>query len=158
MDPLALKPGRLVAVPGPVVLVVMDGVGLGPLDEGNAVHRAHTPVLDALWAKAGCFPLRAHGTAVGLPSDDDMGNSEVGHNALGSGQVGVGGGEGVLCIRLPNQTCRRRDLGQLSAGPCRPMRSSLSASLSSLLPLPFAVCPNWSCWCGAPHAACHLCR
>ncbi len=31
--------------------------------------------------------LRAHGRAVGMPSDDDMGNSEVGHNALGSGQV-----------------------------------------------------------------------
>lgn len=34
-----------------------------------------------------CRKVQAHGTAVGLPTDDDMGNSEVGHNALGSGQV-----------------------------------------------------------------------
>lgn len=31
--------------------------------------------------------IKAHGTAVGLPTDDDMGNSEVGHNALGAGQI-----------------------------------------------------------------------
>jgi 2,3-bisphosphoglycerate-independent phosphoglycerate mutase len=31
--------------------------------------------------------VKAHGTAVGLPSDDDMGNSEVGHNALGAGRI-----------------------------------------------------------------------
>ena len=43
--------------------------------------------LDMLWAKYPHVKLKAHGTAVGLPSDDDMGNSEVGHNALGAGQV-----------------------------------------------------------------------
>ncbi|MBI2378030.1 MAG: hypothetical protein HYV07_28775 [Deltaproteobacteria bacterium] len=73
--------------PGPLVLVVMDGVGLGRADEGNAVHLARTPVLDNLLATHPQLSLRAHGTAVGLPSDDDMGNSEVGHNALGSGRI-----------------------------------------------------------------------
>ena len=71
----------------PVVTIVMDGVGLAPAGESNAVYLARTPNLDRLMAKYPMIPLRAHGTAVGLPSDDDMGNSEVGHNALGSGQV-----------------------------------------------------------------------
>ncbi|MCB9638794.1 MAG: 2,3-bisphosphoglycerate-independent phosphoglycerate mutase [Myxococcales bacterium] len=71
---------------GPVVLVVMDGVAVGPQDEGNAVMLARTPTLDRL-SKGLWTTLRAHGTAVGMPSDDDMGNSEVGHNALGAGRV-----------------------------------------------------------------------
>ncbi len=71
----------------PVVTIVMDGVGLAPAGESNAVYLARTPNLDRLMANYPMIPLRAHGTAVGLPSDDDMGNSEVGHNALGSGQV-----------------------------------------------------------------------
>lgn len=74
-------------VSGPVLTVIMDGVGLAPEGEGNAVRRAYTPTLDMLMAKYPMVRLKAHGTAVGLPSDDDMGNSEVGHNALGSGQV-----------------------------------------------------------------------
>ncbi|MBQ3066110.1 MAG: 2,3-bisphosphoglycerate-independent phosphoglycerate mutase [Clostridia bacterium] len=74
-------------VEGPVLTIVMDGVGLAPSNEGNAVYRAYTPTLDMLMEKYPMLRLRAHGTAVGLPSDDDMGNSEVGHNALGSGQV-----------------------------------------------------------------------
>jgi 2,3-bisphosphoglycerate-independent phosphoglycerate mutase len=72
---------------GPVALVVLDGVGLGPLDEGNAWHLARTPVLDALMLGPVVGQLRAHGTAVGLPSDEDLGNSEVGHNALGAGRI-----------------------------------------------------------------------
>ena len=71
----------------PVVTIVMDGVGLAPAGESNAVYLARTPNLDRLMQNYPMIPLRAHGTAVGLPSDDDMGNSEVGHNALGSGQV-----------------------------------------------------------------------
>ena len=74
-------------VPGPVVTIVMDGVGLAPQTEANAVYSAYTPTLDMLMAKYPMVKLKAHGTAVGLPSDDDMGNSEVGHNALGAGQV-----------------------------------------------------------------------
>jgi 2,3-bisphosphoglycerate-independent phosphoglycerate mutase len=72
---------------GPVVCVVLDGVGLGKGDEGDAVALAHTPTLDWLSTLPSYRPLKAHGTAVGLPSDGDMGNSEVGHNALGAGRV-----------------------------------------------------------------------
>src|SRR5882672_6478696 len=72
---------------GPVVLVVMDGIGRGAGDEADAVAIASTPTLDRLWVPGLRAELRAHGKAVGLPSDDDMGNSEVGHNALGAGKV-----------------------------------------------------------------------
>ena len=72
---------------GPVVIVVMDGVGIGPDYAGNAVKAAHTPVLAKLMAEYPHVALRAHGTAVGMPSDADMGNSEVGHNALGAGRI-----------------------------------------------------------------------
>jgi len=74
-------------VKGPLVCVVMDGIGLAPAGEGNAVSLARTPNLDRLYNNYPMRPLNAHGTAVGMPSDEDMGNSEVGHNALGSGQV-----------------------------------------------------------------------
>lgn len=72
---------------GPLVLVVLDGVAIGKEDEGNAVFLAQTPVLDSLRKNAVYCELQAHGTAVGLPSDKDMGNSEVGHNAIGAGQI-----------------------------------------------------------------------
>jgi 2,3-bisphosphoglycerate-independent phosphoglycerate mutase len=72
---------------GPLLVVVMDGVGIAPPDEGNAVHLARTPMLDWLETNCPSVSLKAHGTAVGLPSDADMGNSEVGHNALGAGRV-----------------------------------------------------------------------
>ena len=71
----------------PVVLVVMDGVGKTEKDLGNMVMHAHTPTLDEMMATCPNNVIQAHGTAVGLPSDDDMGNSEVGHNALGCGQI-----------------------------------------------------------------------
>ena len=71
----------------PVVLVIMDGVGLGDGGPGDAVKLAKTPTLDKLLETCPHTWLKAHGTAVGLPTDDDMGNSEVGHNALGCGQV-----------------------------------------------------------------------
>ena len=74
-------------VNGPVLTIVMDGVGLAPDTISNAVAGAYTPTLDMLMSKYPMVSLKAHGTAVGLPSDDDMGNSEVGHNALGAGQV-----------------------------------------------------------------------
>ncbi|MBQ8164859.1 MAG: 2,3-bisphosphoglycerate-independent phosphoglycerate mutase [Clostridia bacterium] len=72
---------------GPIVTIVMDGIGITSREEGNAVKQAYTPVLDKLAANYPMVPLKAHGTAVGLPSDDDMGNSEVGHNAIGAGAV-----------------------------------------------------------------------
>ena len=72
---------------GPVVCVIMDGIGINPSEVGNAVFSAYTPTLDRLFKTYPNIVLKAHGTAVGMPSDEDMGNSEVGHNALGSGQV-----------------------------------------------------------------------
>ena len=71
----------------PVVLAIMDGVGIGGGDIGDMVSAAHTPHLDWLKANAPNTRLKAHGTAVGMPSDADMGNSEVGHNAIGAGRV-----------------------------------------------------------------------
>lgn len=74
-------------VQGPVVAVVMDGIGVGRGDAGDAVAQAHTPNLQYLKTTGLYTTLRAHGQAVGMPSDDDMGNSEVGHNALGAGRI-----------------------------------------------------------------------
>ncbi|MEA2013353.1 MAG: 2,3-bisphosphoglycerate-independent phosphoglycerate mutase [Verrucomicrobiota bacterium] len=72
---------------GPLVLVIMDGVGYGKSEKGDAVLSTHTPTLN--WFHENCphRSLKAHGKAVGLPSDKDMGNSEVGHNAIGCGRV-----------------------------------------------------------------------
>jgi 2,3-bisphosphoglycerate-independent phosphoglycerate mutase len=74
-------------VQGPVVVIVMDGYGIPKSDAGSAIAAARKPTLDRLFADYPNIRLRAHGTAVGMPSDDDMGNSEVGHNAIGAGQV-----------------------------------------------------------------------
>ncbi len=71
----------------PVLLVIMDGVAFGKQDEFDAVHQAKTPHLDALYQSELFCTLKAHGTAVGMPSDSDIGNSEVGHNTLGAGRV-----------------------------------------------------------------------
>ncbi|NOY92061.1 MAG: 2,3-bisphosphoglycerate-independent phosphoglycerate mutase [Deltaproteobacteria bacterium] len=88
MSTLHLQPHpHTEAISGPVTLVVMDGVGIGSGDLSDAVAAARTPNLDALAKRALVTQLRAHGKAVGLPSDGDMGNSEVGHNALGAGRV-----------------------------------------------------------------------
>ncbi|MGI6087164.1 MAG: 2,3-bisphosphoglycerate-independent phosphoglycerate mutase [Kiritimatiellia bacterium] len=72
---------------GPVVLAIMDGIGIGKYSEGDAVRTALTPQMDWLAQHALSSRLKAHGRAVGLPSDADMGNSEVGHNAIGCGRV-----------------------------------------------------------------------
>jgi 2,3-bisphosphoglycerate-independent phosphoglycerate mutase len=82
-SPVLARPNK-----APVVVVVLDGVGIGANSPTNAVHVAKTPVLDSLMASPGRFmTIKAHGKAVGLPSDEDMGNSEVGHNALGCGRI-----------------------------------------------------------------------
>jgi 2,3-bisphosphoglycerate-independent phosphoglycerate mutase len=72
---------------GPLLLIIMDGVGIGREYDGNAVYMARTPNLDRLRASRLYCQLQAHGTAVGLPTDQDMGNSEVGHNAIGAGRI-----------------------------------------------------------------------
>lgn len=71
----------------PILLVIMDGVGFSKTGLGDAVTLANTPTLDRLLKTYPNARIKAHGPAVGLPSDDDMGNSEVGHNALGCGQI-----------------------------------------------------------------------
>jgi 2,3-bisphosphoglycerate-independent phosphoglycerate mutase len=83
LKPLSTFPG----VTGPVVVIVLDGFGLPRNETGSAIAAARKPVLDRLFARYPNIRLRAHGTAVGMPSDEDMGNSEVGHNAIGAGQV-----------------------------------------------------------------------
>ena len=68
-------------------MVIMDGVGISSKKEGNAFLNANTPNLDYLMNNALYTTINAHGTYVGLPTDNDMGNSEVGHNAIGCGQI-----------------------------------------------------------------------
>lgn len=69
---------------GPVLVCILDGYGENEFqDSFNAVASAVTPIVDSLRAVPGRFrTVRAHGTAVGLPSDADMGNSEVSVSAL----------------------------------------------------------------------------
>lgn len=84
----SLKPLKSYAAPqGPVVLAIMDGVALGRYPEGDMVRQASTPNLDRLKTVSLHTSLKAHGKAVGMPTDADMGNSEVGHNAIGCGRV-----------------------------------------------------------------------
>ncbi|MCB0328978.1 MAG: 2,3-bisphosphoglycerate-independent phosphoglycerate mutase [Bdellovibrionales bacterium] len=70
----------------PTLLCILDGVGLNPSNEGNAVTAAHTPTLDMLLARYPNSTLTTHGPAVGLP-EGQMGNSEVGHLNIGAGRV-----------------------------------------------------------------------
>ena len=84
-----------------VVLVVMDGIGKSQTGIGDAVAKANTPTLDMLFKTCSHTYIKAHGEAVGLPSNEDMGNSEVGHNALGSGQIYAQGAN--LSIKILKQ-------------------------------------------------------
>ena len=96
MDAFTLEPlPGYTPFDGPVVCAVLDGVGLGKGDESDGVFLARTPVLDALLNTPLYRELKAHGTAVGMPSDADMGNSEVGHNTLGAGRVYAQGAKRV---------------------------------------------------------------
>jgi 2,3-bisphosphoglycerate-independent phosphoglycerate mutase len=89
---------------GPVVLAILDGVGVGTCAEGDVVSRANTPTLDWLAENALAAKLKAHGIAVGMPSDADMGNSEIGHNAIGCGRVFAQG------AKLVNESIASRTL------------------------------------------------
>ena len=93
----------------PVVLVVMDGVGWTDKDMGNAVLHAYKPQIDELMTNWPHTTIKASGTAVGLPSDGDMGNSEVGHNALGCGQIYSQG------AKLVNESIESGDIYKSSA-------------------------------------------
>lgn len=81
------KSSRFTPCSGPVVTIVLDGVGISPREDGDAVKTARTPTLDSLMTSYPMTKLLAHGKAVGMPSNEDMGNSEVGHNAFGAGRV-----------------------------------------------------------------------
>ena len=70
----------------PVLLVIMDGVGVNPSKLDNAVALASTPNLDRIYANHPTCLLEASGRAVGLP-EGQMGNSEVGHLTIGAGTV-----------------------------------------------------------------------
>ncbi len=109
-------PGR----PGPLLLIIMDGIGLAADSAGNAVTRAHTPCLDRLQQHCRLqTTLTAHGPAVGMPSWSDMGNSEVGHNALGAGRI-VDQGASLVNKALASGELFRTDTWQevAAAGKC----------------------------------------
>ncbi|MDQ6953799.1 MAG: 2,3-bisphosphoglycerate-independent phosphoglycerate mutase [Mariprofundaceae bacterium] len=71
----------------PTLLIVMDGWGLGTGGAEDAVAQAHTPVFDRLWKKYAHTELMTHGAFVGLPTNKDMGGSEVGHLTMGAGMI-----------------------------------------------------------------------
>ncbi len=70
----------------PVILIIMDGFGVNPSKQNNAVYEAPTPSLDRYFSRYSHTLLNASGAAVGLP-DGQMGNSEVGHLTLGAGEI-----------------------------------------------------------------------
>lgn len=84
-----LKPHPVIPRGKPFVLMILDGWGENREDEFNGIHMSNCPHIKALKDKRGdrWRTIKAHGKAVGLPSDGDMGNSEVGHNAMGAGKV-----------------------------------------------------------------------
>lgn len=70
----------------PVTLIIMDGFGMNPSTEGNAIAAANKPNLDKYFASCPNTQIGASGMDVGLP-DGQMGNSEVGHTNIGAGRV-----------------------------------------------------------------------
>jgi len=109
---------------GPVVLIIMDGVGIGKFEEGDAVRSALTPNLNWLKANALYSQLKAHGTAVGLPSDEDMGNSEVGHNAIGCGRVFAQGAQ-LVCNAIASGAMFKGDVWKAQIANCIRNNSTL---------------------------------
>ena len=78
--------GKIVATNQPVILVVLDGFGINPKKEGNAIANASMPNMDSLLRNYPTSSLSMSGLDVGLP-DGQMGNSEVGHMILGAGRI-----------------------------------------------------------------------
>lgn len=136
-------------VSGPVAVCIMDGIGCGAHDIGDAVWTARTPNLDFLAQHSPTTQLLAHGTAVGMASDSDMGNSEVGHNAIGAGRIFSQGAKLVdeairsggmfdgpvwkkLCQRVIENRTTMHFLGLLSDGNVHSHIDHLIAMLSRL--------------------------
>ncbi len=72
--------------PKPVVLLILDGWGIAPDSQGNAISRANTPIFRQLWSAYPHTQLVASGDAVGLPKGED-GNTETGHLNIGAGSI-----------------------------------------------------------------------
>jgi 2,3-bisphosphoglycerate-independent phosphoglycerate mutase len=115
---------------GPVVLAILDGVGIGTCAEGDVVSRANTPTLDWLARNALNAKLKAHGTAVGMPSDADMGNSEIGHNAIGCGRVFAQGAKLVKESIVTGHNTRLHFIGLFSDGNVHSHINHLEALLA----------------------------
>ncbi len=75
------------AGPGPVLLIVLDGWGIGTGGPEDAIAAAETPNFDRIWSSCARTQLMTHGPYVGLPSEKDLGGSEVGHLTMGAGQI-----------------------------------------------------------------------
>lgn len=112
LEKLEQSPSDAPVSTGPLLLLILDGFGIGKKDPGDCVHIANPPHINALMEhaqKSNLYcELKAHGTAVGLPSDEDMGNSEVGHNALGCGQL-VAQGAKLVNIAIDDETLFHSD-------------------------------------------------
>ncbi|KAH6756925.1 Phosphoglycerate mutase [Perilla frutescens var. hirtella] len=132
-----------------VAMVVLDGWGEANANQYNCIHIAETPTMDSL--KKGAPEkwrlVRAHGKAVGLPTEDDMGNSEVGHNALGAGRIFAQGaklvdialetgkiyeGEGFKYIKESFETGTVHLIGLLSDGGVHSRINQLQLLLKGL--------------------------
>lgn len=72
--------------PKPMVLLILDGWGMGPNNAGNAIARANTPNIDKYWMSFPHAQVAASGEAVGLPRGED-GNTETGHLNIGAGNI-----------------------------------------------------------------------
>ncbi len=120
----ALKKTAYPGPKGPLVLIIMDGVGIGKYEEGDAVRSSLTPNLKWLKDNALYSQLKAHGTAVGLPSDEDMGNSEVGHNAIGCGRVFSQGAQ-LVCNAIASGDMFRGEVWKAQIANCIKHSSTL---------------------------------
>lgn len=119
-----LKKSQFKGPAGSVVLAIMDGVGIGKYKEGDAVRSALKVNMDWLAKNALCSRLKAHGKAVGLPGDGDMGNSEVGHNAIGCGRVYDQGAK-LVNQAISSGSMFKDKVWQMLVGNCRANKSTL---------------------------------
>jgi hypothetical protein len=136
------KSATFPGIQGPIVTIVMDGYGIAKSELGSAIAAARKPTLDRLFADYPNITLRAHGTAVGMPSDEDMGNSEVGHNAIGAGQV-YSQGAALVADAIASGSGRARPGRKSSLAPKPGAASSISSVCSRM-----ATCTATSTICG----------
>ena len=108
----------------PVILIILDGVGIGKKSAENAVYQARTPFLDQLIHTPLYTQLKAHGRAVGMPSDSDMGNSEVGHNTIGAGRV-FDQGSALVKAAIKNKTLFQNDTWKKGLNYCNSKKRTL---------------------------------